>query len=50
MNGIGGVYNFVTKRGLCRDKMQKSLGRKLKQVLLLHGNILLVFLKGDNSV
>ena len=31
-NGVGGIYNFVTKRGACRGKkIQKFLGHKLKQ-------------------
>ena len=25
-NGVGGIYNFVTKRGDCRGRTQKSLG------------------------
>ena len=47
--GNGGIYNFVTKRGICVGAIQKSLGRKLKQALQLHGNILVVYLIGDNS-
>ena len=40
--GIGGVFNFVTKRGICHTEL-RFLGLKLKQVLQLLGNILLVF-------
>ena len=42
-NGIGGVYNFVTKRGLCAGKNSESLGHKWKLVLLLLGSIQVVF-------
>ena len=43
--GVGGIYNFVTKRGACRGKNSKISGHKLKQVLLLPGNIQVVFYK-----
>ena len=29
-NGKGGIYNFVTKRGDCRERARASVGRKLK--------------------
>ena len=29
-DGVGGIYNFVTKRGLCKGKILKSHGHKLK--------------------
>ena len=32
-DGVGGIYNFVTKRGACRGKNSKFHGHKLKQVL-----------------
>ena len=41
--GIGGIFNFVTKRGKCLGKRSKIAGHKLKQGLQLHGNILAVF-------
>ena len=41
--GNGGIYNFVTKRGLCAGINSKYHGRKLKQVLQLPGNIQVVF-------
>ena len=30
--GVGGIYNFVTKRGLCEGDNSTSVGRRLKQV------------------
>ena len=42
-NGKGGIYNFVTKRGLCKVKIRKFHGHKLKQAHLILGNILAVF-------
>ena len=30
-DGVGGIYNFVTKRGACRGKIQKFHGLKLRQ-------------------
>ena len=30
-NGVGGIYNFVTKEELVEEKIQKFLGHKLKQ-------------------
>jgi hypothetical protein len=44
-DGVGGIYNFVTKRGICRGKILKFLGHKLKPDLQLHGSILVVFCK-----
>ena len=41
--GKGGIYNFVTKRGICKVQIQKFPGRRLKQVLLLPGNIQVLF-------
>ena len=32
-NGLGGIYNFVTKRGAMEEKILRFLGHKLKQVL-----------------
>jgi len=37
--GKGGIFNFVTKRGICAGVNSKFHGHRLKQVLLLHGNI-----------
>ena len=42
-DGIGGIYNFVTKEELAEEIIQKFLGRKLRQALLSHGNIQAVF-------
>ena len=47
-NGIGGIYNFVTKRGLCAGKNSKSLGHRLKQDQPLHGYPSCI-LTGENS-
>ena len=44
-NGVGGIYNFVTKRGACRGKILKFLGHRLKPAPLLLGNTLAVFYK-----
>ena len=41
-NGVGGIYNFVTKRGDCRGDNSKYLGLKLKQGQLSRGSILVV--------
>jgi Fe-S cluster assembly protein SufB len=39
-NGKGGIYNFVTKRGLCEGKNSKMCrGRRWKQAPRLRGNI-----------
>ena len=43
--GVGGIYNFVTKRGACRGKILKFLGLKLKLVRQLLGNIRVAFYK-----
>ena len=49
--GKGGIYNFVTKRGRCRRiPLKNLLGLKWRRVLPLLGNILVVFLQGDESV
>ena len=42
--GKGGVYNFVTKRGICKETIPKYRGPKWKQVRPLHGNTPRVFL------
>ena len=41
-NGVGGIYNFVTKRGIVAETTQKYLGLKLKQGQLSRGSILVV--------
>ncbi len=41
--GKGGIYNFVTKRGICKEPMQKFRGRRLKPVRPLPGNIQVLF-------
>ena len=44
-DGVGGIYNFVTKRELVGEKIQKFLGPRLKQDSQLLGNIQVVFYK-----
>lgn len=39
-NGVGGIYNFVTKEDYVKVQIAKYRGLKLKQVLLLLGSIL----------
>ena len=46
-NGVGGVYNFVTKRGLCKGDNSK-ISDRLKLVHYLE--ISSCILRGDNSV
>ena len=41
-NGVGGIYNFVTKREIVAETTQKYLGLKLKQGQLSRGSILVV--------
>ena len=42
-DGKGGIYNFVTKRAICKELTRKYRGHKSKRVLLLHGNIQVVY-------
>ena len=42
-NGLGGIYNFVTKRGLCAGEDPKFLGLRLRQDPRLLGSIQVVF-------
>ena len=49
-NGVGGIYNFVTKRGACREIGQKSLGHRLKPDQQLLGNTPHVFCKAKNRL
>jgi Fe-S cluster assembly protein SufB len=44
-NGIGGIFNFVTKRGLCREKTPVFHGPRSKRDLQLPGNIPHAFLR-----
>ena len=44
-DGVGGIYNFVTKRVHAEVKILKFHGHKSKQDLQLLGNILVVFYK-----
>ena len=37
-NGVGGIYNFVTKRGSCRGKSSKISGPRLRQARRSRGN------------
>jgi Fe-S cluster assembly protein SufB len=37
-NGKGGIYNFVTKRGLCEGAIPKFPGRRSRPARRSHGN------------
>ncbi|HFL8824386.1 MAG TPA: Fe-S cluster assembly protein SufB [Candidatus Azoamicus sp. OHIO1] len=49
-NGIGGVYNFVTKRGLCLGKNSKISWNQVEVGSSITWKYPSVILKGDNSV
>lgn len=38
-DGVGGIYNFVTKRGLCAGRARGSRGRRSRRVPRSRGNI-----------
>ena len=45
-DGVGGIYNFVTKRGACRGKNSKISWTQVETgSLQSHGNIQVVFYK-----
>ena len=46
-NGKGGIYNFVTKRGLCFGDNSKISWTQVETDLRLHGNHPSCILKGD---
>lgn len=49
-NGVGGVYNFVTKRGLCEGENSKISWTQVETGSAITWKYPSVFLKGDNSV
>ena len=48
-NGIGGIYNFVTKRGLCLGKNSKISWTQIETGSLITWKYPSVTLQGDNS-
>lgn len=49
-NGVGGIYNFVTKRGLCEGTNSKISWTQVETGSAITWKYPSVFLKGDNSV
>jgi FeS assembly protein SufB len=49
-NGKGGIYNFVTKRGLCKGDNSKISWTQVETGSSITGKYPSVVLKGDNSV
>ncbi len=49
-NGKGGIYNFVTKRGLCEGKNSKILWTQVETGSAITWKYPSCILKGDNSV
>lgn len=49
-NGIGGIYNFVTKRGICKGKNSHISWTQLETGSAVTLKYPSVILKGDNSV
>jgi Fe-S cluster assembly protein SufB len=47
--GKGGIYNFVTKRGICKGHHSRYPGHRLKQVQHVTWKYPSVILKGDHS-
>ncbi len=50
MQGVGGVYNFVTKRGICQGANSKISWTQLETGPAITWKYPSVILKGDNSV
>ncbi len=48
-NGIGGIYNFVTKRGLCKGKNSKISWTQIETGSAITWKYPSVVLRGDNS-
>ena len=48
-NGKGGIYNFVTKRGLCKGKNSKISGTQVETGSAITWKYPSCILKGDNS-
>lgn len=49
-NGVGGIYNFVTKRGTCEGKNSKISWTQVETGSAITWKYPSVILKGDNSV
>jgi Fe-S cluster assembly protein SufB len=49
-NGLGGIYNFVTKRGACRGKNSKISWTQIETGSAITWKYPSVILQGDNSV
>lgn len=49
-NGVGGIFNFVTKRGLCQGRSSKISWTQLEIGAAITWKYPSVILKGDNSV
>ena len=49
-NGIGGIYNFVTKRGLCKEENSKISWTQVETGSSITWKYPSVILKGDHSV
>jgi Fe-S cluster assembly protein SufB len=49
-NGLGGVYNFVTKRGICQGKSAKISWTQLETGSAITWKYPSVILKGDGSI
>jgi Fe-S cluster assembly protein SufB len=49
-NGVGGIFNFVTKRGICRGKNSKISWTQIETGSAITWKYPSVILKGDNSV
>ncbi|MFC6101836.1 Fe-S cluster assembly protein SufB [Olivibacter domesticus] len=49
-NGIGGIYNFVTKRGICRGDNSKISWTQVETGSSITWKYPSVILKGDNSI
>jgi Fe-S cluster assembly protein SufB len=48
-NGVGGIFNFVTKRGMCRGKNSKISWTQIETGSAITWKYPSVILKGDNS-
>ena len=49
-DGVGGIYNFVTKRGLCKGKNSKISWTQVETGSAITWKYPSCILKGDNSV
>lgn len=49
-NGIGGIYNFVTKRGICKGDFAKISWTQVETGSAITWKYPSVILKGDNSI